>query len=71
MQGICSCCGKPCRVIVLQDKIADEFGTQVHPAAPVSDCCEAAVTQFHGNISNLHPMFQDIFYRHFGVDAQG
>lgn len=69
MEGICSCCGKPCQVIVLQDRIADEFGTQVHPAEPVSDCCEAEVTQFSGSISNVHPLFQDIFLQHFGVRA--
>lgn len=67
MEGICNCCGKPCQVIILQDRIADEFGTQVHPAQAVSDCCEAEVTQFSGSISNTHPLFQDIFAQHFGV----
>jgi hypothetical protein len=54
---------------VIQDKIADEFGTQVHPATPVSDCCEREVTQFSGSISNLHPLFRDIFLQHFGVEG--
>lgn len=74
---------KPCHSGQLIDRIADEFGVQVHPSQtvctchgePVIDRREALETWWDARcrrenrkrVVTVHPFIRDIFTQHFGV----
>jgi len=80
----CSFCLKPCQVAARQDKIDDEFGTQIHAPYEVSRCCgESVLTRaetarrkwndrkFSQVFTNLHPIFEAILEDYYRRTVNG